>query len=158
MNDIEFLESLKYCNLNPITGDITDSLTDSKTNYWYGIINIYPNGKRKQKWIKSNITHNNNKRNKRKAESWLRNLLTEINKTPTIITDAVSVAEYFKYWLKVIEKEVEPNTYRSYKGNMLNHIIPYFEKRKWLYVNSWGKTVKRKLIKTSGDNQVATCF
>lgn len=27
-----------------------------------------------------------------------------------------------------------------------------------LYVNSWGKTVKRKLIKTSGDNQVATCF
>ena len=28
----------------------------------------------------------------------------------------------------------------------------------WLYVNSWGKTVKRKLIKTSGDNQVATCF
>lgn len=130
MNDIEFLESLKYCNLKPITGDITGSLTDSKTNYWYGVINIYPNGKRKQKWIKSNITHNNNKRNKRKAESWLRNLLTEINKTPTIITGAVSVAEYFKYWLKVIEKEVEPNTYRSYKGNMLNHIIPYFEKRK----------------------------
>ena len=27
-----------------------------------------------------------------------------------------------------------------------------------LYVNSWGKTVKRKLIKTSGDNQVAACF
>ena len=27
-----------------------------------------------------------------------------------------------------------------------------------IYVNSWGKTVKRKLIKTSGDNQVATCF
>ena len=27
-----------------------------------------------------------------------------------------------------------------------------------LCVNSWGKTVKRKLIKTSGDNQVATCF
>ncbi len=29
---------------------------------------------------------------------------------------------------------------------------------KWLYVNSWGKTVKGKLIKTSGDNQVAICF
>ena len=27
-----------------------------------------------------------------------------------------------------------------------------------LYVNSWGKTVKRKLIKTSGDNEVAACF
>lgn len=54
MNDIEFLESLKYCNLKPITGDITGSLTDSKTNYWYGVINIYPNCKRKQKWIKSN--------------------------------------------------------------------------------------------------------
>ena len=32
------------------------------------------------------------------------------------------------------------------------------QKKVWLYVNSWGKTVKRKLIKTSGDNQVATCF
>jgi hypothetical protein len=31
-------------------------------------------------------------------------------------------------------------------------------KEERLCVNSWGKIVKGKLIKTSGDNQVAACF
>ncbi|HBM98563.1 MAG TPA: hypothetical protein DD413_03980 [Ruminococcus sp.] len=40
----------------------------------------------------------------------------------------MKVADYFKKWLVAIKSEVRPNTYRSYKGNMENHIIPYFEK------------------------------
>lgn len=40
----------------------------------------------------------------------------------------IKVADYFKKWLVAIKSEVRPNTYRSYKGNMENHIIPCFEK------------------------------
>ena len=39
----------------------------------------------------------------------------------------ITVAEWFTQWLPIIEKQVRPNTFRTYKGNMINHIIPYFE-------------------------------
>ena len=44
------------------------------------------------------------------------------------ISSAMTVAEWFTQWLTIIEKQVRPNTFRTYKGNMINHIIPYFEK------------------------------
>ena len=39
----------------------------------------------------------------------------------------ITVAEWFTQWLPIIEKQVRANTFRTYKGNMINHIIPYFE-------------------------------
>ena len=42
----------------------------------------------------------------------------------------MTVAEYFTAWLDKIKDKVRPNTYRSYNGNMINHIIPYFKSKK----------------------------
>lgn len=42
----------------------------------------------------------------------------------------LTVADYFVQWLSDIQSEVKANTYRSYFGNMTNHIIPYFRQNK----------------------------
>lgn len=42
----------------------------------------------------------------------------------------LTVADYFTQWLIDIQTEVKQNTYRSYYGNMTNHIIPYFQQNK----------------------------
>ena len=44
----------------------------------------------------------------------------------------LSVASWFDQWLEIVKSDVRPNTYRSYCGNMRNHIIPYFAERKIL--------------------------
>jgi len=47
--------------------------------------------------------------------------------TAKSVPTSITVAEWFTQWLPIIEKQVRPNTFRGYKGNMTNHIIPYFE-------------------------------
>ena len=47
--------------------------------------------------------------------------------TAKSVPASITVAEWFTQWLPIIEKQVRPNTFRGYKGNMTNHIIPYFE-------------------------------
>lgn len=105
----------------PITGNL-----QYKHGKYYAVINLYDgNGKRKQKWINTNLTLRGNKK---QAERFLREQLSLYEKID-ISPDLITVSEYFSKWLKVIEKTVRPNTFRNYKGNMENHIIPYFENK-----------------------------
>ena len=110
-----------------ITGSI-----QQKNNRYHMVINMpMANGKTKQKWEATGLPVRGNKK---KAMKMLTDRLTELNKGCAPYYE-LTVAEYFTGWLKEIEKEVRPNTYRSYYGNMVNHIIPYFEKKKILLQN-----------------------
>ncbi|WP_370752721.1 phage integrase SAM-like domain-containing protein [Ruminococcus sp.] len=103
----------------------TGYLREKKGRY-YAVLNLYDStGKRIQK---SHATGLPVKNNKRKAEQILKQLCVEYDNKNLNFYSNIKVADYFKKWLVAIKSEVRPNTYRSYKGNMENHIIPYFEK------------------------------
>lgn len=99
-----------------------------KNGKWHCVLNLYDeNHNRKQKWVSTGYPI---KGNKKKAEKILQAKILEYeNKNLEYYTD-ISVTDYFRMWLAKIKNEVRPNTYRSYKGNMENHIIPYFEAKK----------------------------
>lgn len=103
----------------PITGSV-----QLKGGKWYTVINLYDeNGKRHQKATNTGLSARGNKTN---AEAILSKQLAEYNKN-NIPVSRLTVAEYFSRWIIDIKKDVRPNTYRSYLGNMQNHIIPYFK-------------------------------
>lgn len=128
-----------------ITGSV-----QQKNNKWYCVVSFRDeNNKRKQKWINTGLSIKGNKRN---AEKILREKIAEMEQAeikkpvtefkavenPVEVTKAVAavnpvnnitVAEWFTKWLTLIEKKVRKNTFRNYKGNMQNHIIPYFEEK-----------------------------
>lgn len=98
-----------------------------KNGKWWVVVNLYDeNGKRKPKWIDTQLTERGNKR---KAERLLASYLEEYNRM-NIPYSQLTVADYFVQWLSDIQSEVKANTYRSYFGNMTNHIIPYFRQNK----------------------------
>ena len=107
-----------------ITGSI-----QQKNGRYHMVINMpMENGKTKPKWISTGLRIRGNKK---QAHKMLDDKLSEMNKY-NVPYCKLTVADYFKSWLPLIEKEVRPNTYRSYYGNMTNHIIPYFEKKRIL--------------------------
>lgn len=107
---------------------ITGSL-QKKNGRYHMVINMpTESGKTKPKWETTGLKIRGNKK---QAEKMLNERLSELNKF-NLPYCKISVAEYFADWLQQIQKEVRPNTYRSYYGNMTNHIIPYFEQRKIL--------------------------
>lgn len=106
--------------------NITGSI-QAKNGKWWIVVNLYDeNGKRKPKWIDTQLPERGNKRN---AEKLLAEYLAEYNKM-NIPYSQLTVADYFTQWLIDIQTEVKQNTYRSYYGNMTNHIIPYFQQKK----------------------------
>lgn len=86
------------------------------------------NGKRKQKWISTGILIN--KGQKKEAMKMLRQTISEYERSNIQYYTNITVAEYFRLWLKRIKMDIRANTYRNYLGNMKNHIIPYFESKK----------------------------
>lgn len=87
--------------------------------------NLYDSeGKRKQKSIATGLPVKNNKR---KAEQILKQLCVEYDNKNLNFYSIITVADYVTKWLLSIKSEVRPNTYRGYKGNIENHIIPYFK-------------------------------
>ena len=106
--------------------NITGSI-QVKNGKWWVVVNLYDeNGKRKPKWIDTMLSERGNKRN---AEKMLSDYLAEYNKM-NIPYSKLTVADYFTQWLKDVQTEIKQNTYRSYYGNMTNHIIPYFKQNK----------------------------
>ena len=104
----------------------TGYLREKKGRY-YAVINLYDSdGKRIQK---SHATGLVVKNNKRKAEQFLKKLCVEYDTKKLRFYSNIKVSDYFKQWLVTIQNEVRANTFRSYKGNMERHIIPYFEKK-----------------------------
>lgn len=99
---------------------------------WYAVINVQDeHGNRKQKWICTDLPSKNGKANKTAAKKIASQLQEEYDKKSTPYTN-ITVAAYFTEWLKQAKMEVRPKTFHTYRGNMENHIIPYFEEKKIL--------------------------
>ena len=105
-----------------VTGSVQE-----KYGKYYAVLNFRDkHGNRKQKWICSNLPV---KGNKKRAEEFLRQQLSIFDGRRLYYSD-MTVDEYFEAWLEDIREEVKPNTYLNYKGNMENHIIPYFREHR----------------------------
>lgn len=99
-----------------------------KRNKWYMVISRYDEfGKRHQEWKSTELPAL--EKNRRTAEHMLEDWLLDLNRS-FVPYSQLTVDEYFENWLKEIEPTVKPNTYRSYCGNMNNHIIPYFKSKR----------------------------
>lgn len=100
----------------------------TKYGTYYAVISLKDiNGKRKQKWIPTGLKI---KGNKKKATDFLNFKIQEFESLHLEYYVDITAANYFKMWLEQIKGDVKPNTYRTYVGNMENHIIPYFTSKK----------------------------
>lgn len=106
---------------------VAGHLQEKKGNY-YIVLNLTDeSGSRKPKWIATGLPV---KGNKRKAEAML---LEERQKYQTSTpgpNNEMMFADYMLYWLKVIEPDVEIDTYCGYASNIEKCIAPYFRTKK----------------------------
>lgn len=91
------------------------------------VLDIYENGKRKQKWISTGLT---TKGNKRKANQMLREKLTEVEKQEAAPHSDMMVSDCVRYWLGKAKSRVDEVTYRGYEQTAGTQILPYFDERK----------------------------
>ncbi len=102
---------------------MTGSLAVKRGKY-YAVINIYENGKRKQKWVGSDLPE---KGNKRRAEQFLRDTLAEYERKAGIIRSDTLFSDYVRLWLEEIARTVDTVTLQGYEILAKSHILPYFD-------------------------------
>lgn len=95
-----------------------------KNNKYYIVLNVYQHGKRKQKWIPTDLPE---KGNKRKAEQLLREKLQEFERQAGIIYTDILFSDYVRYWLQQAKRRVDAVTYQGYEALAVGHILPYFD-------------------------------
>lgn len=101
-----------------------------KRDKFYMVLDIYENGKRKQKWIATGLTV---KGNKRRAEQMLREKLAEVEKQETAPHSAaqsdieLTVSECIRQWLAKVQRRVDEVTYQGYVLIANNQVLPYFD-------------------------------
>lgn len=105
---------------------MTGSLT-VKNGKYYAVLNVYENGKRKKKWISTDLPE---KGNKRKAEQFLREKLAEYERMEGIVRSDVRFSDYIRIWLEQIARTVDPVTMQGYQVTADGHILPYFDEKK----------------------------
>lgn len=100
-----------------------------KGDTYYIIINYYNlDGKRKQKWIKTDLTVSGN--NKRKIEQKRLEILQEWHNKLKFNENEILFTDYMQQWLEIIKNNVRPTTFYGYKQVVNYAIDPYFRKRK----------------------------
>ena len=128
---------------------MTGSLT-VKNGKYYAVLNVYEDGKRKKKWICSNLAE---KGNKRKAEQFLREKIAEYERMEGIVHSDVLFADYVTIWLEHIARTVDDITMQGYRTTAKCHVLPYFTDKKiklcdvdckvlQQYINHVGKEVE----------------
>lgn len=111
---------------------ITGSL-QTKNGKYYAVINLTDiNGKRKQKWISTNLTSKSGKKEKEKA---LRDILSQFDFNGSAYTTDMLFSDYITVWLKEIKIKVDNVTYQHYEAEANTHIIPYFKSNPIKLVN-----------------------
>lgn len=98
-----------------------------KNNKYYAVINLYVHGKRKQKWICSDLDV---KGNKTRAEKFLREQIFALECKEGIVNSDILFSEYVKIWLEQVKNSVDNITFQGYEQLANSHIIPYFEQKK----------------------------
>lgn len=102
---------------------MTGSLT-VKNGKFYAVLNVYENGKRKKKWLSTNLPE---KGNKRKAEQFLREKLAEYERMEGVVHSDVRFSDYIRIWLDHIARKVDDVTMQGYQVLADGHILPYFD-------------------------------
>ena len=118
---------------------MTGSLT-IKNGKYYAVLNVYENGKRKKKWICSDLPE---KGNKRKADQFLREKLAEYERMEGIVRSDVLFSDYVRIWLEQIARKVDPVTMQGYQVLADGHILPYFDEAKIPLSDLDHKTIQR---------------
>ncbi len=95
-----------------------------KNDKYYIVLNSHVNGKRKQKWVKTDLPV---KGNKRKAEQLLRQTIQQYEQQQGIIPSDVTFAAYVRIWLTRVKRRVDEVTYQGYESLACSHILPYFD-------------------------------
>ena len=127
---------------------MTGSLT-VKNGKYYAVLNVYENGKRKKKWISTNLPE---KGNKRKADQFLREKLAEYERMEGIVHSDIRFSDYVRLWLEQIARTVDPVTMQGYQVTADGHILPYFDEKKTALADIDCKTLQQyiDLKHTSG--------
>ena len=85
-------------------------------------------GKRKLKWVATDISKNGN--NKRAANAKLKEVLDEYENEYIDLGKNILFTEYLKQWLENLKPSIELVTYDTYRLIIYNKIIPFFEPKK----------------------------
>lgn len=118
---------------------MTGSLT-VKNGKYYAIINLYENGKRKKKWISTELPE---KGNKRRAEQFLREKLAEYERMEGIVRSDIRFSDYVRIWLEQIARKVDAVTMQGYQVLADGHILPYFDETGVALTNVDYKVIQR---------------
>lgn len=102
---------------------MTGSLT-VKNGKYYAVLNVYENGKRKKKWISTDLPVTGNKR---RADQFLREKLAEYERMDGIVHSDVRFSDYVRLWLEQIARKVDAVTLQGYQVLADGHILPYFD-------------------------------
>ena len=99
-----------------------------KNNKYYIVLNwTDKNKKRRQKWIKTDLSASGN--NKRKAEKLRIEVLTAWqDKNKEENETEIRFSTFIKEWLEITKSTISNNTYFSYRQTIHNSICPYFER------------------------------
>jgi len=109
-----------------VTGSIQTK--KGRANY-YAVLNYYDDaGKRKQKWIDTEISIKGN--NKRKANAKLNSLLSKYSDQKIDIGIDILFTEFMTDWLENLKHSIAPTTYEGYRLVLKSHILPYFRPKK----------------------------
>lgn len=104
---------------------MTGSL-QTKNNIYYAVINLYDeNGKRKPKWISTGYS---TRGNKKKAEKFLKDKITEYELNQGLVKNDILFSDYIRKWLKDSAIRVDEVTLQSYEATAKAHVLPYFDK------------------------------
>jgi len=104
---------------------ITGSL-QIKNKQWYAVLNLYVDGKRKPKWIRTDFAAPSNKRAAKKAlQDYIQEYEDmELKQTPKA-AEAL-FADYMQSWLKTTKSSIQPTTLQSYTQMVNGRIERYF--------------------------------
>lgn len=95
--------------------------------YYYVVLNLYENGKRKLKWIPTGLRV---KGNKKKAELFLRASLQEYGqkqKSQAVPGHNMRFSDWVRQWLDASKARVDDITWQGYSVNAETHVLPYFD-------------------------------
>ncbi len=95
-----------------------------KNGKYYIVLNTYVNGKRKQKWITTNLEE---KGNKRRAEQMLRQAILEAEQHTVNIQSDMLFSDYIRLWLESAKSRVDAVTYQGYELTANTHVLPWFQ-------------------------------
>lgn len=105
---------------------MTGSLQIKNDRYYMVISYKDPSGKHKNKWVSTGLK---TKGNKSAARAMLNKWLEDHQETDPD-AGCQFLSNYLKNWMNKAEVGLQPSTIRGYRGNMKNHILPYFASKK----------------------------